>query len=247
MKKETYIFRIDRFTPETIPMIRLAQYMLQWATLLGNPERVHFRELRPGSARLVSCVESEAAPKVRTRLQQLKSDSAPKDLREPYETINRMLASDNAVGTIKRGSATIVDFPGRRQPLPVRVGPFNQITELQGQLIRVGGGDDTAHGLIVDGDGEIRSVSMNREQAKAISAMLYGPPLRIVGQGRWERTEEAAWNLIDMKLHSWEALSEKSLREGVTALRAIEGSNWSKEKDPHALLHRIRHGDKGAH
>jgi hypothetical protein len=44
-----YRFRIDAFTPETMPMARLAEYMSQLAQLLGEPTYVA-REL---AARLV--------------------------------------------------------------------------------------------------------------------------------------------------------------------------------------------------
>ena len=59
-------FKNDVFTPETLPMERLAEYMLQFAKLLGEPERVHFVDVEAGSAvlraRVVKgCAEGRAS------------------------------------------------------------------------------------------------------------------------------------------------------------------------------------------
>jgi hypothetical protein len=243
MKGEQYIFRIDRFTPETIPMARLAEYMTKLADLLGASERVHFKEVRRGSVQIVSAVEVEAQPKVRTRLQSLKSTEIPTDVRDAFEALNGFLEEDNAVGSIKSGSAVILKFPGRERPRPPQIGPFTQPTELVGQLVRVGGRDKTAHAQLEDTDGHTWPIVMTREQARQLAPLLYGPTLRASGPGKWTRTPAGTWELEYLKLQSWEQLSDESLREVVDQLRKIEGSEWHGEADPAAFLSRIRHGD----
>jgi hypothetical protein len=242
MKAEQYIFRIDRFTPETLPMSRLAEYMAELAKLLGSSERVHFKELRRGSLKVVSTVESEAQPKVRLRLQSLGAPEPPEDVKKPFDVLNGYLEEDNAVGSIRRGTATIIKFPGREQPRPPRVGPFSQPTELDGQLVRIGGRDRTAHGTIEDPEGRVWIFEMTREQARDLAPLLYGPPIRVAGLGRWVRTQLGTWELEYFKLQAWEKLSEETLREAIAGLRKIEGSSWPAEPDPAAFLRRIRHG-----
>lgn len=44
---DIYVFQIDAYAPETIPMVRLATYLLELARLFGEPERVHFDQ-HPG-------------------------------------------------------------------------------------------------------------------------------------------------------------------------------------------------------
>ena len=46
--EEIYEFYIDAFTPETVPMARLAGYMADFAELLGHREHVHFGKLKQG-------------------------------------------------------------------------------------------------------------------------------------------------------------------------------------------------------
>jgi hypothetical protein len=242
MKDETYIFRIDRFTPATLPMSRLAEYLVELAKLLGFTDSVHFKELRKGSVQVVSAIEAEALPKVRDRLQSLHAPEPPEDVKKAFEAIDEFLERDNAVGSIKRGSATILKFPGRERPRPPRIGPFTQPTELEGQLVRIGGRDETAHGTLVDAEGRGWSILMRRDQARELAQLLYGPPIRISGAGKWTREQTGAWELEYLRVQAWERLSEDSLRETVARLREIEGSDWSKESDPAAVLGKIRRG-----
>ncbi len=64
MKRDLIEFVIDKFTPHTIPMYRLAEYMRNFADLLGNEERVHFHmQLRiPGQGEQRSGVKPNRIP-----------------------------------------------------------------------------------------------------------------------------------------------------------------------------------------
>ncbi|MBC6403346.1 MAG: hypothetical protein GDA35_06965 [Hyphomonadaceae bacterium] len=92
-----YTLYIDAFSPRTIPMARLAQYMQNFAALLGHESAVRLQGLESGSTRIVTAVDLEYVPKVDRRL------------------IDRLLAGDNATGFIYAGedeSARIIPFPG---------------------------------------------------------------------------------------------------------------------------------------
>lgn len=107
-------FRIDVFSPDTIPMCRLAEYMLELAALYGSPASVHFKEMRQGSAVLNAVIESDAMASVESRLRSVNDTSAPDDLRRAYQNINGMLKSDKAVGEVMLATgAVILAFPGR--------------------------------------------------------------------------------------------------------------------------------------
>ena len=61
------IFYIDAYSPETIPMAKLAEYMSDLAALLGRENAVHFAGLEKGSTKLAVRVEFEDVPKVTMR------------------------------------------------------------------------------------------------------------------------------------------------------------------------------------
>jgi len=62
---EIYELYIDALTPTTISMASLAEYMADFAELLGHHEHLHFEAVKPGSLSLTSRVEPIARNKVR--------------------------------------------------------------------------------------------------------------------------------------------------------------------------------------
>ena len=57
-----YRFRIDGFTPDTLPMARLAEYIADLAVIFGEKELVHFVGIEKGSAILIQKIDAVAAP-----------------------------------------------------------------------------------------------------------------------------------------------------------------------------------------
>ena len=131
-------FWIDVYTPATIPMARLAEYMAQLASMLGEPSSVHFVRLMRGSTGIVHRVQAEAVPKVRERASAIRRGDAPRDALRAYDAVNKMLREDNGVGALKEETAVIIPFPG----IETAEEKFSGIKErgtIDGEIIRVGG------------------------------------------------------------------------------------------------------------
>jgi hypothetical protein len=96
-----YRFKIDAYSPDTIPMARLAEYMAGLAQLLGEPAAVHFKRLEAGSTVLVHNVEGEAAPIVRHRLAAVRRGDGPPEALRAFKTLNKYLRDNNAVGVLR--------------------------------------------------------------------------------------------------------------------------------------------------
>jgi hypothetical protein len=221
-----FIFKIDAFRPETLPMKRLAEYMLDLARLLGETERVHFRAVKKGSTALVQHVEPEALPKVRQRVRDANGPDSPPELARLREKINDMLASDNAVGLLseKGSSRVVLKFPGRLSVGTV-IGPVVEEGALQGTLVRIGGEDQSAHAHVQDGD-QTYICEMPRELAKRLSPYLYGQPVRVYGRGRWRRERRGEWVLIDFKARDFEPLETDSLANLAGRLANVPSAGW---------------------
>lgn len=220
--------------------------MSELAKLFGNPEKVHFVKLKRGSAVLETFVEAVAVPKVRTRLSQMGAPAANDEVTAAFHKIDVMLASDNAVGKLQRGKALVLRFPGRTSPR-MRVGSITQPSTVQGVLVRIGGRDKTSHGLIEDAMDRSWKIVMTREEAKGLAKLIYGPALRVSGQGRWLRDQTGAWELEELRLQSWEALDEETLQHGIELLRANPSLSWRESKDPIEELDRVRNGERELH
>jgi hypothetical protein len=236
----TYDFRIDAWKPETLPMARLAEYLAKQAALFGNKDQVHFSKVRKGSAILEILVDDPAVPKVNERLRLAGTLDAPEDISRATLDINRMLRDDNATGTLRlKGGAKILEFPGRKTPLAEEAVVF-EFGELDGMVLRVGGKDETVPVLLQGEAGVYYRCNTDRDTARRLGNYLFGQTVRVVGRGRWRRSQEGVWELEYFDIRSFEALDETPLEDVVAAMRDIEGSGWNEMDDPQAEFKRLR-------
>lgn len=242
---KTFKLKIDRYTPETIPMVRLAEYMQKFAQLLGETKNVHFQKITRSSTNLVARVDFEATPKVNLRLREIRAGTAPEvDLRVAQE-VDRMFANDNTSGALIRlaPNEVMIPFLGAKKERQMVYGPITQATTLDGVVIRVGGKGEQAT-LQIETDGGIQTnCSVTREMAKELGKRLYDPVLRFSGDGRWIRNESGEWELTRFNVSHFEELDNASLGEVVAELRTMDGRDWT-DVDPWQELREMR-GTKG--
>jgi len=238
-------FKIDSYTPATIPMARLAEYMTELAMLLGEAPYVHFVGLEEGSTVLVHAVEFEAVPKVEDRLRRVREGGAPPDAAAAFERINRKLRQDNGVGVLLRDkTAEIIKFPGREAMEPVTFGAFNQEGTLDGVVIRIGGTKDVVPVHLQAGE-TIYGAEAQRSVAKRLAEHIFGNEVRVTGLGRWYRDQDGKWVLARFFIRDFEVLQSEPLSSVVGALREVKGSEWAMLADPWAELAMIRDGANG--
>jgi hypothetical protein len=232
MDDSIFKLRITAYSPDTIPMNRLAEYMLQIAALMGGEYRVHFKGLKKGSTVLCVKVEQEDVPKVNERLARANRPDAPADVVRPFKALNDLLRADNARATLKHGTAQIIKFPGCDTPLIRRIGPVKEAGQLEGVVISVGGKDNTKHiRMIGHDDEEYKLTTRSLELAKDLGNNLFSP-VRVTGLGTWYRNENGQWDLDGFIVQSCEPLEDTSLIEAVAGLRDISGDEWKSLPDP---------------
>jgi hypothetical protein len=214
-----YRFKIEAYTPETMPMARLAEYMAELATMLGEPKSVHFQRLLPGSTVLVHRVEREAAPKVRERIKNVRIREAPAEALRAYQRVNKMLRDDNGVGALQERGATIIKFPGREQA-EEKYPPIRQHGTIDGVIVGIGGLDQTVHIRLMIEDARVSGCWTDRAIAKRLALHLY-EPVRLSGRGSWSREAEGGWTLTSFKIEGFEPLRDTGLVEALAELRAI--------------------------
>lgn len=240
-----YRFHIDAFTPATIPMARLAQYMGQLAAILGEPAAVHFERLEAGSTNVVHRIEKEAEPKVRERVAALERGDGAKEAHEAYRTVNRMLREDNAVGDLRYGKrgGRLLYFPGREERIE-RFPVVREHASIDGEVVRVGGADQTVPILLMSEGVLITHCHASRAIAKQLGGRLF-EQVRLHGKGRWRRDEDGDWCLEEFKVESFESLEAGSLTDALRELRAIP-VDWGTR--PYEELEEMRAGvDREAH
>ncbi len=236
----TFDFRIDTWKPDTLPMGRLAEYLARLAVLFGNKEHVHFMKVRKGSAIPEILVDETAVPKVKARLSLVGTVDAPEDLTRANREINRMLRDDNASGVLReKAGANILEFPGRKTTLAEEAVVY-ELGELDGVVIRIGGKDETVPVLMEGESGVYYHCNASRENARKLAAYLFGQVVRVIGRGKWRRTQEGEWELETFEIKDFETLDETPVAEVIASLRSLEGSGWNEMDDPQAELKRMR-------
>lgn len=243
MKPIEYVFLIDAFYPETLPMSRLAEYLAQLAKVFGHSEHVHFLRLDRGSAKLLTSVDAVDAPKVETRLNQVRVGDGPKEAMAGFAAIDEMLANDNAIGVLTEVEKddVVLRFAGRNRPKRLTFPPFREQTSIDGQLVSIGGRDATAHATLRDGDIIHVGVSMSRDIAREIAQFLYGEPIRLYGSGRFERQADGVWKMNEFRVDRFEKLDDRPIVELLGAIRTLPG-NRLMERDAYADITKLNEG-----
>ncbi len=233
-------FVMEPYTPETLPLGRLAEYLAQLAKVLGEHRAVHLIELQEGSTVLVNKVDAEALPKIYERVDAVRRGDAPRDALDGYRTLNTMLERDNGSGVLlEQTGAEILAFPGRRAERLVFSG-VEQRGEIDGEIARIGGTSDPVPLLLQTADGTLSGCYAKRAIAKQLGQLLF-EPVRLFGVGYWNRTPPGAWMLQRFNVEQFEKLDTAPLSAELLRLRA---SDYDWGPDAVAELLRLRHGDE---
>ncbi|BBF92115.1 hypothetical protein [Blastochloris tepida] len=241
-----YRFKIDgAYTPATLPMERLAEYISALARLLGEGAQVHFRGVAEGSAVLVADVDEPARPKVRDRFDSVRTGTGPREAAKAFAELDDLLRADNATGSLATDTpCNVIPFPGKNRPMPITFGPFTQEGTLDGEVIRVGGKDVTVPVNLRDPSGcVLTGLYTTREIARELGHLLFGPTIRVYGTGKWRRLAEGVWQLDEFKIVNFEKLDDAPLTDVVARLRSAKGSQWRERADPVAEILADRHDE----
>jgi hypothetical protein len=238
-----YRFEIDALRPETLSFSRLAAYLTELAKVYGDEPGLHFDRVASGSAVLIAWAEQPARLKVDDRIARIRTGDSPPEALKAYQKLNELLRDDNAVGMIRSADAEIIGFPGRKMPRVEEIGPVQQPTTIEGQLIRIGGKDKTVPFLLVDGN-RMWNGNTTRQLARELGQHLFGSSLRVSGAGTWTRRSSGEWELTRFNAAAFEVLDDASLPEALAKLRALGGSRWSDEKDPMKTWLELRSDDE---
>ena len=224
---EEFRLKIEAYTPETMPMQRLAEYLTQLALMLGESMSVHFVRLEPGSTSLIHRIQREAIPKVKERTASIRRGVGPRDSVRAYRRINKMLRDDNgsAVWKQEQTEAEIVVFPGKDDAEEVIAG-ISQRGSIDGEVVRVGGLQKVVPIMLKCEHDELSGCWAEKGVAKALGRRLF-EPVRLFGTGRWNRNDDGKWKLDIFRVESFAPLRDLPLSGALNEIRALQ-INWDE-------------------
>lgn len=238
---EEFKFKLDAYSPETLPMKHLVAYLADLAVIFGEDSSVHFDRIEDGCVMPVIRVDREATPKVRKRIREVKLRSAPKEALEASRRVDERLRDDNTSGYIlDPHDHRVLTFPGVTLKRLPEFGPITQHDSVEGVPIKVGGENEWVPIHLEDQDGTITICHAKRSMAKDMAKYLFSTTIRVEGSARWLRAPEGDWKLLHFSAQSFLPLESRTLSEEVDRLRAIE-AEWKSRKDPLGEMMVIRH------
>lgn len=219
IKPNELVLNIDSWTPETIPMDRLAKYLEQFAALLGNDSSIHFVRVERGSCKLRAFAEDPALPKVKDRANQINDGTAPRQALKARADLDDLLAEDNAIGDVTIGNSKLIEFPGRKRNPVEEIGPVSRRSTIDGQVYSIGGKDSTINVKIRDGDREMGCV-VSVDMARRLAKHLFGQPVRLAGEGQWYRVD-GKWIMKSLIADELIELRDESLASSLSRISGI--------------------------
>ena len=223
---ERFEFILPGYTPETMPLDRLLEYLSQLMVILGNPSDLHLIDIKKSSTKPVFVMPHHAAVKARKRARETWEGGGPVRAREAYRRIRRMVSDDGGKPAVLTSqSATILEFPSVDLGADQEIGSVRQPSSVTGELIRVGGETEFDQILLRDVSGAvIAGCFSTKEVAKQLAKLLH-EHVRLHGIASWHRDRHGKWQMARMKVQTFEKVDDESLSD---ALAAVQGtvSDW---------------------
>lgn len=221
---EELSFVIPGYTPETMPLNRLIQYLQQMSVVLGDPENLHLIDIRAGSVEPTFHVAKSVALEAKDRAAKVQRGDGTKKQVDAYNSIRRMLRRDardaGRPALLRSPQKVVLEIPAAPDELGVLTG-IRQASTIDGQLISVGGANEDASLRVQDLGGRIMSgFTAKRSLAKELARLMW-EPVRLSGVGQWCRTDEGIWQLERMQVQSFERLDDEGLGVTLERLRSL--------------------------
>lgn len=220
-------FVIPAYSPETMPLDRLLEYLAHLSQVIGDPENLHLVAIGKSSTVPKLRMPIATAVQARERARQVQRGEGTQKQRQSYNRIRRMLRRDTGQAWAGRpavltlDNTVVLEVPPAPEDLGVVTG-VRQQTSIAGSLIKVGGAGEDAALQLQDFSGAILSGFVaKRHLAKELARFIY-EPVRLSGIGIWERSADGVWDLDRMQVQSYELLEDDSLEETVAKLRALK-------------------------
>jgi len=210
---------IPAYTPDTMPLDRLLDYLRQIGDVVGAPQDLHLVRIEASSTMPVFSVQVPVAIQARQRAAEIRTGGGTDRQRAAYNQIRQMIRKDSGrPASLKDRTGVILDFPPAPEELE-SASTVRQATTFDGSLMRLGGVGDPVPVQMQDLNGEVFSgFSAPRTIAKSIAPLIF-EPIRVTGIGEWERTPQGVWKLNRMSIQAYEPLSNETLAEVFQKLR----------------------------
>ncbi len=223
---EQLSFVIPGYTPETMPLDRLLEYLSEIAVVVGDAENLHLVKMETSSTAPVFHVPTAAAERVKEQARRVGRGEGNQAQSRAYNRLRRFVRRDSRdperrPAQLRTADRTVLEVPPAPEDTGVLTG-IRQSSQVDGKLIRIGGDGDFATIQMTDLDGRTLSgFTVKHHMVKDMARLIY-EPIRVNGIGIWARDEDGVWSLTKMEVQSYETISDESLETVIDRLRQLE-------------------------
>lgn len=221
---EEFSFVIPAYSPETMPLDRLIEYLQQISAVIGDPANLHLIRIESSSTAPTFQVPRRAALEAKERAAKFARGDGTKDQHRAYSRLRRMVRRD-APGTsrpavLKSAKKVILEIPAAPDETQALSG-VRQTSSFDGVLISIGGVGDAASIRLQALDGQVvAGFTATRQVAKELAKLIY-EPIRVSGPALWGRTEDGVWGLEKMQIQTYETLDDQPLGHLIAELQDL--------------------------
>lgn len=227
---EELAFVVPAYTPETMPLDRLLEYLQQVADVLGAPKEMHLIRIEASSTKPILRMNVGTANEVRQRAEAVRLGRGTEKQRAANSRLKKMLQKDRAgIASVNDRSGTVIQF-FPEEDMDEIIASVRQPTSFDGILLRIGGANENSTIQMQDFSGDVMSGFLaSRSVAKEMGRYLF-EPLRVAGPATWERNRAGNWKLTRMFVQHFEKLEDHSIESVLGQLRGAD-VKWPDNAD----------------
>ncbi|WP_374763396.1 hypothetical protein [Yunchengibacter salinarum] len=237
----SYTFKIDDFTPDSMPFGRLVEYYAEIKKMLGVAENLHLVGVFKSSHGSAFAIDRNYESKLVKRLIAINEGTAPKTAIRAQSAINSMLKEDGTSGAFfDKQNHNIVQFPGKRADDAVLY-RTRDAASFMGELYHISGNKDDVKARVSTDAYGVVFCTTTKEIGRALRDFLF-ENVKVSGRGMWSRSSDGKWDIDDFTITDFAPVASGGLRESVDRLRDIK-INWPD--DPIGLIREIEENGGG--
>jgi hypothetical protein len=217
----TYTFKIEDFTPKSMPFGRLVEYYREIKKMLGVADNLHLIDVLESSHGSAFAIDRNHETALVKRLVAINEGTAPKPAARAQSAINAMLKEDGTSGAFfDSHDQNVILFPGKRidDSIVLRI---RDAASFSGELYHIAGTKDDAKIRISTENYGVVFCTTTRDIAKALRDFLF-EDVKVSGRGTWTRSENGTWDIDEFMIIDFAPVKRENLREAVDRLRAID-------------------------
>jgi len=219
-----YTFKIEDFTPETMPFGRLVEYYSEIKRMLGVSDNLHLVGVVEGSHGSAFAIDKNHEAALVDRLTCLNNKTAPKTAARAQSAINKMLKEDGTSGTFYSANGdNIINFPGKRADDDVQL-RIRDAASFTGELYHISGTKEDAKARISTNAYGVVFCTTTKDIAKELRDFLF-EDVKVSGRGLWTRGEDGTWDIDEFSITDYAPINKGNLRDSVEKIRGM-GIRW---------------------